>query len=463
MNEIIKLLDEEYIDKDYALKKKIISGRTFRTLAKSSQGHLRHKGRILIPIQSLSTTIQNRVMAEKRTSEESKLKARENPKEELEVALILQFIRDNPRKYKAFEQYYRKYRFCDNELKLYCQTHALILTLIGFKNQGYSVKAIFAAYRNLHKEMPFTNFNCNDYNYFSLKLKEAGEGEISDVIVNAKRFNTRSRKKFTKVHERLTIYFYKNPARFKHRVIQEKVNNEVIKLGYLPVHLSRIKDFLRDREIKNRYKPFRLGKAWAKDNLFPYLGIRKPKLVNSKWEMDSTQINLYVWPDEMTPDPILYTLCIVVEVKSKKIIGHHIRPTEDALLNEIALFKAIIAAHSIPYELVHDNHFSYIKSQRFLEIESRMEDMNCTITLCDFYSPGDKGTVERVNGLLQSDYICYTPGWLGFNQGSKADESKVSDQFRNACFKGKHKLYFKELEILIEEYISKYNRAEIWN
>lgn len=463
MNEIIKLLDEEYIDKDYALKKKIISDRTFRALRKTPKGYLRHKGRILIPIQSLSKTIQNRIQVEKETSQESKAEGTVNPKEELEVAFILQFIRDNPQKHKPYEQYYRKYRFCDSELKCHCQTHAMILTLIGFKNQGYSVKAIFGAYRKLHKEIPFTNFNCNDYNYFSLKLKEAEEGEISLVIVNGKRFNTRSRKKFTKVHERFTIFFYKNPARFKYKVIQEKVNNEVIKLGYLPVHLSRIKDFLRDREIQNRYKPFRLGKAWAKDNLFPYLGIRKPKLVNSKWEMDSSQINLYVWPDEMTPDPILYTLCIVVEVKSTKVIGHHIRPTEDALLNEIALFKAIMTAHSIPYELVHDNHFSYIKSQRFLEIESRMEDMDCTITLCDPHAPGDKGTVERVHGLIQADYICYTPGWLGFNQGSKANESKVSDQFRNACLKGKHKLYFKDLEILIEEYISKYNRAEIWN
>lgn len=464
MNDIIKLLDEEYIDKGYALKKKIISERTLRSLAKKVKGELRHKGRILIPLRELSSTIKNRIETEKQVTQSiSKVPKSTSKKEELEVAFILQFVRDNPQKHKPYEQYYRKFRFCDSDLKRYCQTHAMIKLLIGFKNQGYSVKSIFAAYRQLHKEIPFTNFNCNDYDYFSSKLKEAEATEISLLIVNGKRFNTRTRKKFTKVHEELTIFFYKNPAKFSYKVIQAMVNNEVIKLGHLPVHLSRIKDFLRDPEIKNRYKPFRNGKAWAKDNLLPYLGIRKPKLVNSKWEMDSTQVNLYVWPNETTPEPINYMLCIVVEVKSNKILGHHLRPTEDALLNEITLFKAIMNAYAIPNELVHDNHFSYIKSQRFLEIEGRMEEMNCTITLCEPYSPGDKGTVERVNGLIQENYIRYTPGWLGFNLGSKADDSKVSDQFRTACLKGKHKLYLKDLEILIDKYVSQYNSGEIWS
>jgi hypothetical protein len=472
MSTIIKILDEEYIDKDFALKKKYISGRTLRSLKNSIKGQLKHNNRILLPVKKLSSTVQNRIKADlEKQKPEFSSSLDTTPSEIgsnehtvlLEVSMILDFIRNNSHRVWYFASHYRKFRFSDDELFEHCRTHALVKAMIGFKNQNYSVQTIFQVYRKLHKEMPLKNFNCCSYDYFSSKLKDAEENGIENIIINAKRFSTKARRKFTKVHEELTINYYKNPARFSYPVILKNVNDDAIKLGRAPIHLSRIKEFLRDKDIQNRYKPFRLGKAWAKDNLFPYMDVEKPKLVNSKWEMDSTPINLYVWENEFSEHPQIYILCMAVDVKSRKILGHHIRPTEDAILNEITLFKCVMNTGAFPHQLVHDNHWSYTKSERFIELEKRLGRMNCTITLTRFYEGGDKGTIERTIGLIQSDYLRYTPGWLGFNFGVKTYESKVSTQEIHSFKKGEHKIFLKDLEILVAKYIDQYNRAEIWN
>ncbi len=462
MKPTIKILDEEYIDKGYALQKKILGSRTARGLNLKSS--IKAKDRILLPVKELSVTVQNRIKSLKESETELVSSVEEIGTKDSElIKFILSFIKEQPKRHKPFEQHYQRYRLCDEELETYCQTHALISTLIGFKNEGYQVRTIYEAYKHLRLTTNFTNFQCSSYDYFTTKLKEAADSGIESVIVNAKRLIGRSRKKFTKTHEKFTIHYYKNPARFKYRVIQEKVNNEITKKGLLPVSLTVIKDFLRQPEIQNRYKPFRIGKVWAKHNLFPYLPITKPKLLNSKWELDSSEINLFVWPDENSKKPIRYVLCILVEVKSRKILGFHIRETEDSILNEITLFNAIKETNTIPHEFVHDNHSSLVKSERFNLIKSRMEDWGCCITICEPYAPEQKGTVERAHGILQADYFAYTPGWLGFNSGAKSEESRITSQQQNEFYKGKYKMYFKELILMVTEYIDRYNNAKIWN
>lgn len=458
MKELIEVCNEKYIDQEAAIKRGIVSKRTLR--GRDRPIPIRINRRLLLPVKALSTTIQNRIKAENFDTT-PKGEGHDFTKEVNEIGFILSFIDERPEDHKIYSHHYKKFQLGEQEKLEYIRTHALVVKLIGFKCEGYFVKSLFAAYQKLHAQRPFTNFTCNSYDYFTSKLSAAEFEGVENVIVNAKRGETRKGKKFTKIHEKYALSFYKDPLRFRYKQILVKVNNAVMKHGLLPVKIGVLKKFLNDPLIRNKYNPIRFGLAWAKENLYPHLTRRKPMLTNNRWETDSSELPYYIWIDENATNHTDHQLCIVVDVKARKVLSYHVRETEDEELVEITLFKAVAANNVVPRELVHDNALAYIRSQRVLEVEERMQEQGCKITVCTPGEPQEKGTVELVHKLLNLEYLRFTEGWMP-SPDLKSDEYQVSDLVRREYSTGKKKVFLRDVLKNVEKAVTLFNNGEVW-
>lgn len=98
--------------------------------------------------------------------------------------------------------------------------------------------------------------------------------------------------------------------------------------------------FLRQPEIQNTYKPFRLGRKWAQDTLYPYLVREKPRKNNYQWQSDSTCLNFYVY--DASGNIGRRWLCLVAHVKSRKILASGLDKYETSDLVVHTLMKAVL-------------------------------------------------------------------------------------------------------------------------
>lgn len=314
----------------------------------------------------------------------------------------LEFAFEQKKVYQQFEPLYKDRYFYPGEIEIYCRMTALVTEINSLKINGHALKDIFTAFTQVTGRLPLYNFKASTYEYFSEKLAYLNEVGLEKGIVHGNRHKEKINKLLNNYVKKQVIKLYcQSKPRLKYSEITDAVNHEISKRGFIKISLSLVKLFLRDPEIQNLYKPFRLGKDWVEKYYNPFQARLHPPNVHDKWEIDGTVLPYYFFLDGKITR--LWYI-IVVDVNSRKIVSWAVGLYESRYLILEAYRMAIVSCKSLPIEWVRDNAGGY-DTKEVLEFESKLEEKGCLIRASRPGNSKDKGTVEKVHDLLNCDHF----------------------------------------------------------
>ncbi|HEV8514418.1 MAG TPA: hypothetical protein VGQ59_14150 [Cyclobacteriaceae bacterium] len=314
----------------------------------------------------------------------------------------LEFAFSQKKVYEQFEGLYRDRYFYPGEMEVYQRMHSFVFEMLSLKENGRELKAIYAAFDRVKDRLPLYNFKVNSYDYFSEKLRHLETIGLEKGIVHGNRNMEKIHKLLNDYVKKWVIKFYcQSQPRLKYSEITEKVNHEIAKRGFITISLSLVKLFLRDPEIQNVYKAFRLGKDWVEKYYNPFQARLHPQNVHDKWEMDGTVLPYYFVLDGKITR--LWYI-IIVDVNSRKIIAWAVGLYESRYLILECYRVAITSCRVLCVELVRDNAGGY-DTPEVLELETRLENRKCFVRAARPENSKDKGTVEKVHDILNCDHF----------------------------------------------------------
>ncbi|MCA6380495.1 MAG: transposase family protein [Cytophagales bacterium] len=353
---------------------------------------------------SLTPYIQGKIGNIHALLEESISTKKSTDPDELQTQLEtrLEFAFNQKKVYEQFGGLYRDRYFYPGEIEVYCRMHSFVVEILSLKEIGHDLKTVYAAFDRVKNRIPLYNFRVSSYEYFSEKLLYLEEIGLEKGIVHGNRNMEKINKLLNDYVKKQVIKFYcQNKPCLKYSEITEKVNNEISKRGFITISLSLVKLFLRDPEIQNLYKPFRLGKDWVTKYYDPFQARLHPQNVHDKWEMDGTVLPYYFILDSKITR-VWYI--IIVDVNSRKIISWAVGLNESRYLILECYRIAITSCKVLPVELVRDNAGGY-DTKEVLELETKLEDLKCFIRPARPKNSKDKGTVEKVHDILNCDHF----------------------------------------------------------
>jgi len=310
----------------------------------------------------------------------------------------LEFAFNQKKVYEQFGGLYRDRYFYPGEVEVFSRMHSFVVEMLSLKENGRELKAIYTAFDRVRGRLPLYNFKVGSYDYFSEKLLYLEGIGLEKGIVHG----NRNMEKIHKLLKKQVIKFYcQSQPRLKYSEITEKVNHEISKRGFITISLSLVKLFLRDPEIQNVYKPFRLGKDWVEKYYNPFQARLHPQNVHDKWEMDGTVLPYYFVLDGKITR--LWYI-IIVDVNSRKIIAWAVGLYESRYLILECYRVAITSCKVLAVELVRDNAGGY-DTKEVLELETKLEDLKCFVRPARPENSKDKGTVEKVHDILNCDHF----------------------------------------------------------
>ncbi|HEU5292875.1 MAG TPA: transposase family protein, partial [Cyclobacteriaceae bacterium] len=273
-----------------------------------------------------------------------------------DIELILDLAFTQSRIYGRYFHTYQDRYYYSHEVHIYAKMHSFIDSVILLKQGGgYALKDIHKAICGLARKRTFYNFKVGSFEYFKDKINLLAKGGVDSYVIHGNKHRPKEYNiKLTSFVKKQLVKFYvqNSPRRLSYPEITEAVNVEILKFGYASIHLSTTKKYLGLPDIQNRFKPFRLGKEWAKKHLDPFLVRAHPLYIHDKWEIDGTVLPFYVLVNNRITR---LWLCIVVDVHSRKIIGYGIDYHETSNLVFNTYRMAIVNCRCLPFEIVRDN------------------------------------------------------------------------------------------------------------
>jgi hypothetical protein len=321
---------------------------------------------------------------------------------------------------------YKEYFSDDIEVNSnYARTHAIILEILYIKKAKiYELKEIHNAFQKL----PKVGFKATSYSYFSSKLIKCKKEGIVETLVHDFKINGRTPYKVNKIVKTLIQSFRLNSKRYSKSKILILVNTHLKQIDYQTISQATVDRICDDMVFKNKTDILRLGKKYANDNITPYLPRKTPDFAGGLYQIDSSQINIY-YNNEGTPSYL--TLCVLLDVYSRKIIGHSIGTVENFQLINNAIKSSFINGRIAPDNILVDNHKSY-HSYDFKLLKSKLMSLGVNIRYAQVKNAKDKAHVERWFGTFQSKYLIDIYGFLGEGiktkrEGGRANEEKTSE------------------------------------
>ncbi len=330
-----------------------------------------------------------------------------------DIELIFDLAITQTRFYQRFFHLYEDRYFYSYEVLTYARMHSLVDSILCLKNDGiYSLKEMHNAMLKVMKARHLYNFKVNSFRYFKDKINQINSKSIESYIIHGNRGKPKENCKVTPYVKKSMIKFYiQNSPRLSYKDITDQVNHHIMKRGYQTIDISSTKSFFANREIQNRYKPFRFGKEWVSKYLDPSIVRVLPRFIQDKWEIDGTVLPFYVI---VAKKVTRLWICIIVDVHSRKIIGYGIDYHETANLVFNTYRVAVVYSQCLPFEIVRDNAKAY-DSKLVSELENAFESDNykCFVRTAKVGNPRDKGTVEKVLDLLNVNEFSKCDGWIG--------------------------------------------------
>lgn len=347
-----------------------------------------------------------------------------------------------------YKEYFSDPEVIDN----YARTHAVITEILILKREKlYELKEIHTAFQKLQKVC----FKAASYSYFSTKLNHFIKNGITETIIHNFKIQGREPYRVNKVVSTLIKSFRLDSSGYNKSKILNIVNTHLKRMNCPTVSKSTVDRICDDIEFRNKTDILRLGKKYADDNITPYLSRKVPDYAGGLYQIDSSQINIY-YNNKGTPSYL--TLCAVIDVHSRKIIGHEIGAVENFQLIKNTIKSAFVNGKIAPDHILVDNHAAY-HSYDFKNLKSKLMSCGINIRYAQVKNAKDKAHIERWFGTFQSTYLPDIYGFLGEGIKTKREGGRANDE-RTKEYRKLKNLHVKEdLIELINDKIKEYNEA----
>lgn len=376
-----------------------------------------------------------------------------------EIFFILENAWINPLSWKKFMIEYSDYIIEREKKILFAKTHSIIDEVIQLK-KSYFLKDIHSMYMKIEKALFWTS----NYSYFSQKIVKAEKEGISETIVHDFMRLGRNNYKVSQLVKNRIIFYYSNPKRYSYKKITEKVNEELLVRGKKTISVNSVKKLIKNENFKNRADLLRYGEEYSTAKILPYMRRAEPNHIAELYQVDTAKINL---PYKKDNGEIGYLhLCVMMDVFSRKIIGHSIAETENFIMIIECIKSAFESFGYIPKQIVHDNHVSY-HSEEFRHLKHKLDEYGVHIRAAKRKNPKDKAQIERWFRTFNTHYLSSIVGYLGDGIKTKIVGGRAQKELEE-LYKKKTLLKSKKnisqlIQILIKEYNGKQAKKIINN
>jgi len=351
--------------------------------------------------------------------------------------------------WKQYIPYYVE-KYSDLEKRrLFAKTHAVFNEIFLLK-KDFKMTEIHRMYLKLTSAVFWTE----NYVSFCRKIDKAKNEGIPETLVHDfKRFG-RSRYKLSKFAQRRLKFYYSISKPYNLTEVHQKVNEELIVKGFPIISYSAVVKFLSLPKVKNQCDLLRYGEKNARQHLFPYMVRKEPSYLGEALQIDSTTLNLFSL--DQNNDRIRLTLCVVMDVYSRKIVGHSLAVTENRNMILDAIKNAFETFRIIPREILFDNHKAYF-SKDFVLFKDYLEEYGVNLRTARIGNAKDKGHVERWFRTFQSKYLVHVIGSYGAGIKSKKMGERIPKELEQLYFKKDNIRDIKKTKLMIAQLIKSYN------
>lgn len=351
------------------------------------------------------------------------------------------------------KNYYEEYRTSE-KTELYAKTHAILVLIVGLRDQGYELK-------DSHKH--FLNYKlsvqANNLTSFYRLIRKCNKLSIEKVVTHGLT-NIQRKHKMSIIHEKKLISLYRHNQKYSMPIIFNKANNFFIEHEIPTLSLSTIKLFLAQNEIQNRCNPFRYGRKWMADNLEHYVNKINIDYPGEQWQIDGSKFQFEYLTNENTISSLHYFL--VRDSFSKKIVGCSIGKTENGQLILDALKNAVENTGYLSKEMVLDNAKPFF-SKKLQQFKMETSCMGMYWRSSNVGNPKDKGKVERFVNTFQTAICSKEYGFIGEGIKSRRKNFTVSEEHLKRTRLKKNLKNEDGLTKLFFSLIEEYNQTEINN
>jgi transposase InsO family protein len=199
------------------------------------------------------------------------------------------------------------------------------------------------------------------------------------------------------------------------------------------------------RKNKNIILPERNGKTAHEKEAGNYAKIIPALHVGDQWQMDGWDIPVYCKKRNEKGGWeyfVRYTLFVVMDTHSRKIIGFDVAESENTETILTSLDMAVRNTKTLPKELVADNH-SWNKTKESANLKEVTEKLGMVWTIDS--NPRRKAILERAFRTLGDKHFKRYYGYLGQGIKSKIKNGITQQELKDEYSKPENMLTFEQI------------------
>ncbi len=343
--------------------------------------------------------------------------------------------------------------FIDSEIiECYCKTHIIFQKCKELYELGTRLKDLYNAYSRYDDLI----FQTQSYSAFCNKFKKIRERDsIDDVLIHGLKGRISNNKRISSdVIVEIKRHF-SDSKRLNASHILERVNEYLIKSNRQRISISSIYKVISQPYVKIDCLEGRMGMKYVKYNILPHNHFIPPKNEGTVWFLDGTRLQ-FAYKDKKSKYKTLI-FYVVVDGKSKKILGYSSDVSENTEMAIEAVKMACCKTSILPRELVQDRSPAH-RSLKYERLISQAKLLGVLWRPC--YNPRDNNYVERLFGVLQERFCKTIDGYLGDGIRSKNPVGKPAPEELERQLKEKNIRTREELEKVLEKLIFDYNNSK---
>ncbi|MDB4999294.1 MAG: Integrase catalytic region [Mucilaginibacter sp.] len=190
------------------------------------------------------------------------------------------------------------------------------------------------------------------------------------------------------------------------------------------------------------------------DELLIHPARKQPNSPGAQYQIDGTRFNIPFLDSNGKPD--LLILVVLLDVYSKKVVGHTLTESETFQSYFKVISQSITETRYLPAEILSDNLPS-LKSKECLLFMQKLQRAGVIVRQHAPHNPSDKGSIESWFGIFGQLYLKKIPGYLGDGLKSKRKSGKANSDLIQEYKKKKNIRSRADLELLLQSLIVEYN------
>lgn len=352
-------------------------------------------------------------------------------------------------RFEGFKKHYMGVFHDLDEVEDYARTHAVFHACADLKRFKVLIKDIHEVY----KEFQDLRFSGKSYKSFSYKLCDF-EKRGAETFIHASLNSIRAASKLRSEHYEKIAELFCDSRLLSGRQITEMLNYWAIKNGFRQISISTVQRVIADPLFQNKHRPIRNGDEWVENHFQPFR-FRNDAVFNGEvWQIDGSRLNIPYY-DRTNRKPSFLHLFVVIDVHSRKIVGHSIADSENAEMVIQALKMAVNNTGYLPKQILKDNGACF-KKKNLKELLIRIQSLRTEVRTHKPRLARDKGQIERLIGTIQTNVLKLYEGYVGEGIKSKRKEArphrdKLLETFKPGNLRTRDEL-IKLVPTLIEEY-----------